>query len=161
VPDHANIGEALLAFQKEAPAIQKNAINPHFKNSYISLERLTETVMPILHKHGLVVTQWPTHIATASGEVEPALRTSLIHAPSDQMQQDTMPLVLDKENPQGQGSAITYARRYALMSILGLVADEDDDGSAGSAKTRPKRGKKEAPAAAAESGDESNEAPPF
>jgi hypothetical protein len=150
----------------EAPALQKDAINPHFKNSYLSLDSLMEAVRPILHKHGLVLTQWPTHLVTEAG-IEPALRTALIHASSDQMQQDTMPLVLDRENPQGQGSAITYARRYALMSILGLVADEDDDdGTAGSkwsgkkapAKKTGEKKKKEAPAAA-ESGDD--DPPPF
>lgn len=48
-----------------------------------------------------------------------------------------MPLVLQKQDPQGQGSGITYARRYAAMAILGLVADEDDDGNAATRPSAP------------------------
>jgi hypothetical protein len=62
-----------------------------------------------------------------------------------------MPLLLAKSDPQGQGSAITYARRYALMAVLGLVADEDDDGNkASAAKPKPKRAAPKRNAKAAE-----------
>lgn len=121
------LAQALLKFQAEAETLQKDSINPHFKNSYIGLDSLVEKVLPLLNKHGIVVLQLPS-IAEGS----PALTTSLIHAESGQMLNSQMFLVLDRDNPQGQGSAITYARRYALMSILGLVADTDDDGQSAS-----------------------------
>lgn len=98
-------------------------MNPHYKNKYVSLEKLMEIVMPILHANDVVLLQLPT-----TYDDRPALKTKLLHVPSGDAIEDTMFLMLDKDNPQGQGSAITYARRYALMSTLGLVADEDDDG---------------------------------
>lgn len=80
-------------------------------------------ILPLLSEQEVVIIQSPTITDGIRG-----LRTILIHAPSGTQFEDTMALT-GKEDPQGQGSAITYARRYALMSILGLVADEDDDGS--------------------------------
>jgi len=142
----ATLAEALLAFQSEAPSLQKNAVNPHFKNSYISLDELMESVLPVLNKHGLVVLQFPTALERDTqkfddggsrvvlGEI-PALRTKIIHAPSGESMEDVMPLMVAKSDPQGQGSAITYARRYSLMSVLGLVADNDDDGEAASGRS--------------------------
>ena len=119
--------KSLLAFQAEAPALQKNAINPHFRNRYISLDALMDAILPPLNKAGVIVLQMPT---IADGQ--PALTTRIIHVETGECIESTMPLVLEKENPQGQGSAITYARRYSLMAMLGLVADEDDDANAAS-----------------------------
>lgn len=131
-----NVAQALLAAQKEAPALQKNAINPHFSNRYISLDSLMEQVLPVLNKHELLLVQAPT---TLEDGVTPALRTTLEHPASETCTTSVMPLILDKQNPQGQGSAITYARRYALMAMLGLVADTDDDGElASQPKRRPR-----------------------
>jgi hypothetical protein len=125
----SNLAEALLAFQKDAPALQKDAVNPHFKNDYISLDALMDAVLPVLNKHDLVVIQSPSYISSSEGTV-PSLHTIIQHAPSGEKIEDSMPLFLSKNDPQGQGSAITYARRYSLMAILGLVADNDDDGEA-------------------------------
>lgn len=127
--------KALLAAQKDMPDLQKNAINPHFKSSYISLDSLMAQVLPVLHKHGFVLLQSPV----ALPDNEPGLMTTLLHAETGEGFGGTMPLVVDKQNPQGQGSAITYARRYALMSILGLVADVDDDANAASTTTRKRK----------------------
>lgn len=114
--------EALLAFQSEGIALQKNAINPHFKNKYISLDELMGQVLPVLNRLGLVLLQQPCSVGG-----EPSLSTSVTLAATGESIEATMPLILGKNDPQGQGAAITYARRYALMSILGLVADEDTD----------------------------------
>lgn len=122
-----NILKALAAAQAEMPALQKNAINPHFKNTYISLDALMEAVLPVLQSNGIILLQFPTAVS-AGGPAQPGLTTILAHSESGESISDTMLLCLDRDNPQGQGSAITYARRYSLMSILGLVADEDDDG---------------------------------
>lgn len=118
------------------PELQKNSLNPHFGNKYISLDSLMTQVLPILNKHELVLVQAPS---IANGN-EPALTTTLIHAPSQENIQSQMLLVLDKDTPQGQGSAITYGRRYSIMAMLGLVADEDDDGQAatGAKRARPR-----------------------
>lgn len=126
-----SLAEALLAVQREAPTLTKDAKNPHFKNTYVTLESLMETVLPILNAHDIVLIQTPT--VTISGGF--GLRTRLMHVPSEEEVNDVMPLELQKADPQGQGSAITYARRYSLMAALGLVADEDDDGNSAARPT--------------------------
>ncbi len=123
------LGKALLAFQKEGVKLQKNAINPHFKNKYISLDSLMEQILPILNKYGLVLLQMPCYPSDV-----PSLTTRIVHADTGEHVESTMSLVLAKFDPQAQGSALTYARRYALMAFLGLVADEDTDGQSRSAK---------------------------
>ena len=119
-----NLAEALLAVQKSAPKIQKDAINPHFKNKYISLDKLVPQILPVLNEEGLILTQLPT----GDEQGNPALTTRITFAATGECIEATLPLILDKQNSQGVGSALTYARRYALLSFLGLVADEDDDG---------------------------------
>lgn len=127
----SELAKALHGFQAEAPSIQRDSLNPHFRSKYVSLETLTEQVLPVLNKHGVVLMQLPTVVGN-----QPALRTVLVHAESGDSVEDVMFLMLDKDTPQAQGSAITYARRYALMAFLGLVADEDDDGNASSGAGR-------------------------
>lgn len=123
----AGLYPALLAVQAEAPTLQKSAINPHFGNRFVPLEKVHEAVMPILNKHGLA---WLT-LPGVTDNGNPILNYRLIHVESGDEVAGTMAL-LGKSDPQGQGSAITYARRYSLMAVLGLVADEDDDGNEGS-----------------------------
>jgi hypothetical protein len=127
--------KALIAAQKEFAPLAKSAENPHFKNKFVPLNEVIESVLPVLNKNGLAVSQLPTTLDTGA----PALTTTLMHE-SGQSLSSTMPLLVAKQDPQGQGSAITYARRYALMSILGLVGDEDDDGNAASSSpSSPKK----------------------
>lgn len=129
--DTGSLLGALLAAQQEMPALKKTATNPHFKSKFAPLDTIVETVNPILHKHGLVWSTLPGH-----DEYGPALTYRLSHAPTGDAIEGTMPLLLSKQDPQGMGSAITYARRYALCAVLNLVADDDDDG-ARAGTTRP------------------------
>lgn len=136
-PSKQNLWKALHAFQAEAPKLQKDKINPAFRSRYLSLDSLMEQVLPVLNKHGLLWVTAPNfQTLTAGGEarVEPNLNYRLIHAESGEETSGTVPLLLAKRDPQGLGSAITYARRYALMAVLGLVADEDDDGAQASSR---------------------------
>jgi ERF superfamily len=130
---------ALLAVQREAPALHKDATavvptksGGKYSYSYISLGSVMDQVLPLLNKHGLVLMQFPCAL-----EGRPALRTRLVHAASGESVEDTMLLAVEQTDPQGQGSAITYARRYSLMAALGLVADEDDDGNTASRPREP------------------------
>lgn len=136
--DGATLGAALLAAQLEMPALQKSGLNPHFKNKYVPLETMIPAILPVLNKHGLVLLQMPSHIESADGPV-PALTTSIIHSSSGESITATMPLMLSKDDPQGQGSGITYARRYAAMGFLSLVGDLDDDAEATKKKTTARR----------------------
>ena len=119
---------ALLAVQASAPTLPKDATNPHFKSRYTPLDTIVEVVGPILNRHGLVWTTLPGRDERG----EPALNYRLAHAPTGEVLEGVMPLMLAKADAQSLGSAITYARRYALCAVLNLVADDDDDGNAGS-----------------------------
>lgn len=115
---------ALLAVQAEMPTLPKNATNPHFKSKYTPLDTVVEVATPILSRHNLV---WTTKPAVLDGA--PSLKFKLAHTPSGEFEDGEMLLLLPKSDPQGQGSAITYARRYAMQCVLGIVADEDVDGN--------------------------------
>ena len=120
--------EAILAVQGEVGTLRKDAVNPHFKSKYTPLDTIVETVGPILNKHGLV---WMTFPST--GENGAVLKYVLSHAATNDEIADAVPLINPKNDMQGMGSAITYARRYALCAVLNLVADVDDDGNAAQA----------------------------
>jgi hypothetical protein len=116
-------GRAFQALQHAVPALERSATNPHFKSRYIPLEAIHDAVDPLLVEHGFTWSAFP-----AIHDGRPAMRYELRHVASGEVWGDVMPLLLDKENSQGLGSAITYARRYAISAVLGIVADEDDDG---------------------------------
>lgn len=125
--------EALLAAQAEFSVVPKDADNPFFDSKYADLPSIMRMVGPVLTKYGLVLTQHPNMTVTANGDVIDTLTTRIIHTSGEELA-STMRLHLapDKKGnitPQSQGSAITYARRYALSAALGIVTDVDDDGN--------------------------------
>lgn len=129
------IAQKLYEIQREGVGgLTKDSTNPHFKNTYISLGKLLDVVTPILNEKGVLLLQSPTELDGA-----PALTTAFVDTTDGDSVESTVPLMLEKDNPQGLGSAITYARRYCIMSMLGLVADEDDDGE----KASPRKAKRE------------------
>lgn len=121
------LAAALVAAQAEFSAVPKGSTNPFFKSKYAALPDVVSHAGPVLSKHGLAISQF------IDGEYleGDALVTYLIHK-SGQYISHVMKLHLSKDDPQGQGSAVTYARRYSYMAALGLVADDDDDGNAAS-----------------------------
>jgi hypothetical protein len=124
------IREALFEIQKKGLSLTKDATNPHFGNTYATLGAVLEVVVPELTERGVLLSQQPCVV----GEVGPVLRTSLTDTDSKEGLTFDTPLILDKTTMQGLGSAITYARRYALVSLFNLDA-EDDDGNEASGKT--------------------------
>ena len=116
-----NIATALLTFHKEVGKISKDSNNPFFKSKYASLSNILSAIKEPLATSGLTFTQIPT------GDNE--LKTVIYHAESGESIEGTAKMMLAKQDIQGQGSAITYMRRYALGSMLGLNIDEDDDGN--------------------------------
>lgn len=118
------ISKAIVAFQADLKPVKETAENPYFKSKYMSLPKIMTSIQPLLSKHKLAVVQMVTNINGQS-----ALATSIIHESGEALSLDPMPLLMPKNEPQAQGSAITYARRYALCAALGIVADKDDDGN--------------------------------
>lgn len=128
---HPTLMGALLAVQAEAPTIQKDATakietkgGGSYTYKYLKLSTLMEAILPLLSKNGLV---WVT-LPGMSPDGIPVLHYQLVHAASGESLDGTMALMLTVKDPQGQGSAITYARRYTVLAVLGIVADEDADG---------------------------------
>ncbi|MBB5167168.1 ERF family protein [Mycobacterium sp. AZCC_0083] len=139
------LAAALVAAQAEFGAVAKDTANPFFKSKYADLPAVKAEAQPVLAKHGLAVIQEPGYVLI-EGKPHDTLATTVLHE-SGQSRTSKMILRPVKNDPQAQGSAITYAKRYAFMAILGLVADEDDDGNAASgrggkpAAQRPSRAK--------------------
>lgn len=128
---------ALVEAQSKMPAVPKTKTNPFFKSKYADLSSVVETVEPVIANVGLAVAQFVSHDGAST-----TLKTFLMHT-SGQWMGDEMVLHLGKSTPQDQGSAITYARRYAYCAALGIVSDDDDDGNAASrsAKSEPSTAK--------------------
>lgn len=121
------LATALAKAQAEMAAAPKSAINPHFKSKYAPLNEVIG-VAKVLAKHGLSFVQPATTIDNSSVVM---VETVLLHS-SGQWISETISLRPQQNTPQGIGSALTYARRYGLSSLLGIAADEDDDGNAAS-----------------------------
>lgn len=140
------LAKALLAAQRDMPAIEKDGVNPHFKSRYMTLDHLLAKALPVLRKHGLLVTQWPTSL-----DGREALRTRVDHVDSGEFLEDVMLLAMAKPGPQEQGSCITYAKRYALGALLCISTEEDDDAevaskdaaAGGAASSSPGEGEEE------------------
>ena len=111
--------KAIAAFQATKPKAAMDGTNPHFRSRYATLESVTDTARQAT-KHGLSVIQ------LVNGD---KVVTMLCHESGEYVQSSTR-VMASKQNAHGYGSGITYARRYALAAILGIVADPDDDGNA-------------------------------
>lgn len=125
-----DITAALLAFHQKAIVIGKNSSNPAFKSGpnngpskYAGLAHILEGIAGPLGECGLGFVQFP------DGD---GLTTRLLHKSGEWMQA-SLTMRPTQNTPQAHGSAITYAKRYALVAILGLRIDGDDDGNAASA----------------------------
>lgn len=117
------ITKALIELQSKLETVHKDAKGNWGK--YATLVAVQQEILPKLKECGLAVIQPLSNI-----DGSPAIRTTLLHESGESITEVT-PLILPKNDPQGQGSAITYARRYSLASITGLVIDDDDDGQMG------------------------------
>lgn len=126
-----NIAGALVKFQSSVSKVAKEANNPFFKKKYASLANILDTIQKPLSECGLAISQFP------DGD---ALTTIIVHSESGEWMESSYVMPVVKQNdPQAMGSAITYARRYALGSILNLNIDDDDDGEKAMGRQIPKK----------------------
>lgn len=121
------LAKAMHKAQGEVEFAKKDAVNPHFNSRYADLWRIWRAAKPVLVANGLSVLQT---FEAGDGETV-TIVTTLLHV-SGQWINSKLTLKPTKPDPQGIGSAITYGKRYGLSSILGIVADEDDDGNGAS-----------------------------
>ncbi len=130
------IAGALAKAQSGVKSALKDSVNPHFRSKYADLSAVKDAIGDCLSKNDIAVVQ--AHDILESGVV--VLKTRLMHK-SGQWLESQYLIKPVKEDPQGYASATTYARRISLASMVGVVADEDDDGNAAS-----QRGNYEPPA---------------
>lgn len=115
-----NVTASLIDFHRKVGTVKKDSVNPFHNSRYASLSNILTNVTPVLNDCGLSIVQMV-------GE-DNSLTTLLVHESGEYIG-DRMHLMPKQQDPQAQGSAITYARRYALGAILSLNIDEDDDGN--------------------------------
>ena len=119
------IAEALSAAQAEMQNPSFDAVNPHFKSKFASLKEVARVARAALAKHGVFVGQE----ITGEGSLI-YCTTKFLHKSGEVLSFGPTPFPVPRNDPQGYGSATTYARRYSLSAALCLVGDDDDDGNA-------------------------------
>ncbi|HUV46275.1 MAG TPA: ERF family protein [Dehalococcoidia bacterium] len=120
-----SIKELAIALNKAQATLQvakKGSENPFFHSKYADLLSIWDACREALTSNGLSIAQ----IADTDLEGKAVLETILMHT-SGEWIMGRLPLSTTKTDPQGQGSAITYARRYSLSAIIGLCTEPDDD----------------------------------
>lgn len=122
------LATALANAQAEMGGAKKDSTNPHFKSKYADLASVVDAALPALNKHGIAVIQFPRLVHAGGADWLVDVETQLVHT-SGQFVGDSLAVPVTKVDAQGVGSAITYARRYALGAIAS-VAPEDDDANA-------------------------------
>lgn len=119
--ENSKLAIKLFNFQKKCPKIVKGESNPFYKSKYAELSGIVNTIAPILEELKLVVIQ-----PVIGNEVV----TKVIDTESGEMEVSKYPIITkDATDPQKFGAGVTYARRYAITSVLGIVTEEDDDGN--------------------------------
>jgi hypothetical protein len=124
------LSTALVAAFAEIEGAAKDKVNPHFKSKYADLASVIDAVKIPLTKYGLAFEQ---HMSPSESGV--IIETVVRHTSGETASFGSLYVPANKNDAQGFGSALTYARRYALMTAFGVPA-EDDDGNAAVASTR-------------------------
>jgi hypothetical protein len=122
----SQIAAALVKAQKEFGPALKSSTNPHFRSRYADLAACVEAVVDALNNNGIALTQ---RLSPCNDGV--IVETVFVHESGEIINCGQLHVPASKQDPQGYGSALTYARRYSLMAACG-IAPEDDDGNAGS-----------------------------
>lgn len=132
----AALAAALAKAQGEMEAAARDGKNPHFRSSYASLASAFRAIQEPLARNGLGISQHPETEHDEGGHAFVRVTTVLLHDSGERLS-SSMSLPLEQTKgvtlAQAAGSLISYLRRYALMAIVGLPADDDDGNTAGPA----------------------------
>ena len=132
--------KALAKFHENLVQPKKNAENPYFRNNYVTLEGVQKAIDDAAKGTGLTYTQ--LIYDTDNGKT---VQTIMIHNSGQVMRSGTLTLRPTKSDPQGIGSAITYAKRYQLAAMFGISSDIDDDGDKASTPKQQSNGQQRTP----------------
>ena len=122
-----NIYQKRLALQKELKSITKNKINPFCKSSYADINSIIKEITPFINKLGLLLQQSIQYeIVPQSTMVVDYILTQLIDVETNEKISSKTRLIISKQDSQAFGSAITYNRRYSIITLLGLEQVDDD-----------------------------------
>lgn len=122
----------LVKAQLEIRAPEKDKTNPRFKTKYCSLDAIYAACRMPLAKNGITLSHSVEYVDGKS-----VLVTSLNHVSGDSLS-NKIPIFVEHETSQGFASALTYSRRYAICSLLGLPTDDDDDGELATKEEKPR-----------------------
>lgn len=120
-----NLSKAMAEFQKSIKQPLKDANNPFFKSQYVPLENVVEAITETGSPLGISFMQFASSDETGSIEVA----TLVMHSTGEYIEFPPVRMKPESNKPQAVGSAITYAKRYALSAIFGITSDKDDDGN--------------------------------
>ena len=126
--ENKEIFAAVASAQKVMEKAKKDSTNPHFKSKYADLASVMDACVPALSENDIAVLQMPYNDDTGM-----YVKTVFAHGATGQQIECRVPLIIGKNDMQGYGSAVTYARRYGLMSMAGIAPDDDDGNSAAAA----------------------------
>jgi hypothetical protein len=127
-----NIATALVKAQKAFGPALKSSTNPHFKSRYADLAACVEAVIDALNENGIALLQHSHECADGI-----IIETIFLHESGEMISGGKLHVPATKQDAQGYGSAMTYARRYSLQAACG-IAPEDDDGNQASRPAKPK-----------------------
>jgi len=131
----AEIDKLAAAMSYAQPKIEgavKDKVNPHFRTKYADLGAVVDAIKPALAQHGLSFVQ-VCHDAESAAKVE----TIILHSSGQWMSAGAVSVPVSKQDAQGFGSALTYARRYSLSAAFGVAPEDDDGNAAANAKPSP------------------------
>ncbi len=127
------LAEAMIQVQQALTPALKDAENTFTNSRYATLHSVMNACRNTLLEHGIWLTQYPVSVETN----QLGLVTKIVHAETGQWQASLLTMSLPKNDPQGYGSALTYARRYGLSALIGIVTESDDDGEMASHQREP------------------------
>ena len=130
-PIGKQIATAFVKAQAQFGKALKTSVNPHFKSKYADLSSCIDAVIGALNANGIGLMQ-----RTFECKDGVLLETIFVHESGEVMECGMIHVPASKHDAMGFGSALTYARRYSLLTAAGLAADDDDDGVAASRKPK-------------------------
>ena len=122
------LAKAMIEVQRKLDPVIKDKINTFRGSNYASFGAVIESCRELLLDQGIWLVQYPVEVQSEIPML--GLETKLIHAESGEWQSSLLVIPVAKDDPQAFGSALTYARRYGVCSLVGIVTEDDDGYSA-------------------------------